>query len=46
MMSESMEGVTWDSESTRSGVMPGMPEASEIRLASTGSRAMLACVVR
>ena len=45
-MSESVEGVTPDSANTRSGVMPGIPDASEIRLARTGSRAMLACVAR
>src|SRR6187397_1191737 len=45
-MSESVEGVTCDSDSTRSGVIPGIPDAAATLAASSGARAMLACVVR
>ena len=46
MRSESAEGVTCDSESTRPAVIPGIPDAAATLAASSGARAMLACVWR
>ena len=46
MRSESAEGVICDSESTRPAVIPGIPDAAATLAASSGARAMLACVWR